>query len=289
MGLMDRMHQERRKQMDAPLELSPAEAAVALAALVSFADDDPSEAEGAILRRYYRHATAEQLQRKLDQAGITYPSELPSIEEPMLKSLGESPVDFRTRTIAVAWLLAQADGVVDQAEIKLLAAYATALDVALTQARAMADAGMQEVDETHDETAASTTTAPIAPPPSLQVTEAAAALAAWVGFADDDPSDDEAAVMREYFTRDEVESLQKTMKDAGLSWPGSLPLLEGGILHALSVFSRQEQLRALAIAYKVASADGDEEPGEVAILGRFCEELGIGMAEVTAFFSASPE
>jgi hypothetical protein len=95
--------------------------------------------------------------------------------------------------------------------------------------------------------------------------------------------------MREYFTRDEIESLQKTMSDADLSWPESLPLLEPRILLALSVFSRQEQLRALAIAYKVAIADGDEEPEEIAILARFCEELGVGMVEVRSFFSASPE
>ena len=56
------------------LELTAPEAAVALAALVPFCDDDPSEAEGVVLRKYYRFETAESLQEKLSAAGYNYPA-----------------------------------------------------------------------------------------------------------------------------------------------------------------------------------------------------------------------
>jgi uncharacterized tellurite resistance protein B-like protein len=286
------MHEERRKGMNTPLELTAPEAAVALAAMVSFADDNPSEPEGTVLRRYYRHATAEQLQRKLDAAGITYPGELSSIEDVVLRTLGESPPEFRLRTIAAGWLLAQADGEIDQSEVRLLARYAEALGVSLTDSRNLAAAGMAEVDEMHDELAvASDTSSPAVPPeqlPTLSAPQAGAALAAWVGFADDDPSEEEAAVVREFYDAEDFSALTATMEKAGLVWPDSLPELEQPILHSLAAFARNEQLRVLAIAYRVATADGEKDPGEIAIVRRFCEELGIGLVEVEEFFKSTP-
>jgi len=274
--------------MSTSIKLSPAEAAVALAVIVSFADDDPSPAEGVVLRRYYHHSTAEQLQAKLDKAGIEYPGELSSIEPAVLESLRTSPAEFRTRTIAVGWLLAEADGVLQGEEVGKLAACAEALGVSLSEARSLASAGIPEVDEMHDETAA-VVSQNQRELPELPVTEAAAALAAWVGFSDDEPSDAEAAVVREHFSRDVIENLQAQMADTGLKWPGDLPELEPAILRSLRAFAREEQLRALAIARKVALADGTESPDETEIVARFCEELAIGMTEVEQFFTATPE
>ena len=278
------------------LELSAPEAAVALAALVSFCDDDPSEAEGVVLRKYYRFATAQSLQQKLERAGYGYPTDLPAAEETIVRAIGSAPRAFKIRTLAVAWILAVADGHMDQHELRLLSRYAEALGVGLAQARAVAEAGLPEIDETvvnELETVGPSAEASPGrqtdrlPPPDLSPTEAGIALACWVGFSDDNPSDAEAAVVRDFFPAQEVEQLVSKLRENGYGYPQMLPALEPGILKTLSRLCRDEQLRLLAIAHRVVVADGQVNAEEESIIKRYCEELAIGLAEVKSYFRSS--
>jgi tellurite resistance protein len=284
------------------LDLTAAEAAVALAALVSFADDEPTEAEGVILRRYYRYATAESLQKKLAAAGMAYPSDLTELRDPIITTLGTTPREFQLRSLAVGWLLALADGHADQSEVALLSQIAAALRIPLSEARVLADSGIPEIDETvADEaeapvsrpvktdasSAASPATLPPAKIPSLNLTQAGIALAAWVGFADDDPTDAEVGLIREHYGADVVTRFINALEKLGIAYPGYLPALRPAITTALEKASRNEQLHMLAIAHAVAAADGEEEPEEMEIIHGFCEEFAIGMAELREYFKTS--
>lgn len=276
--------------MDNQLDLTAAEAAVALAALVSFADDEPTDAEGVILRKYYRFSTAQSLQQKLEAAGMAYPSDLESLRGPITEVLRGSPRTFQLRSLAVGWQLALADGRADQAEIALLSLVAKELDIPLAEARGLVESGIPEIDETvEDETAAPIVSGSPGPAkvPVLNLVQAGIALAAWVGFADDDPTDAEVGLIREHYVPDTVTRFINALEKLGIAYPGYLPVLEPPIMSALSRASRDEQLRALAIAYKVAAADGEEEPEEMAIIQRFCEEFAIGMAELREFFKTT--
>jgi uncharacterized tellurite resistance protein B-like protein len=297
MGLLQRMEEERRKHMERiTLELSAPEAAVALAALVSFCDDNPSEAEGVILRKYYRFATAQSLQDKLERAGYGYPTDLPAAEETIVRAIASAPRAFKIRTLAVAWTLALADGHVDQHELRLLSRYAEALGVGLAEARLVAEAGLPEIDElVEDEletvgpSAGDDQASQINPAllPELSPVEAGIALACWAGFADDDPSDAEAAVVRDHFRANEVEQFITMLGEHGYAYPQMLPALEPAILRTLRRLCRDEQVRLLAISHRVAVADNQVSTEELSIIKRYCEELAIGLAEVTSYFRSS--
>ncbi|MFP4430658.1 MAG: TerB family tellurite resistance protein [Spirochaetaceae bacterium] len=276
--------------MSENINLTQSEAAVGLAALVSFADDDPSEAEGVVLRKYYRHATAESFQEKLSAAGVAYPSDLRGLEGPIVAALKAAPPEFRLRTVAVSLALALADGEADQEEMKLLRRVAAALEVEMADAQAALASGIPEIDESSsDEGAASVAVETNPVPDSLELTlsEAGIALSAWVGFSDDDPSDEETALIREHFGVEKVAAFLSKLEEAGLDYPMALSYLEGAIRWTLSRAARSEQLRSLSIAYAVAIADGEVEPEELSIIRRYCEEFGIGLGELREFFKTS--
>jgi tellurite resistance protein len=276
--------------MSKQIELTASEAAVGLAALVSFADDEPSEAEGVVLRKYYRHATAESFQSKLSAAGVAYPSDLRALEDPIVSALRGAPPEFRLRTIAVSLALALADGQADQEEMKLLGRAAAALEVEMGEAQAALASGIPELDETVPEESATGIAVEVNPvPDSLELTfsEAGIALSAWVGFSDDDPSDEETAIIREYFGVEKVTNFLRKLEEMGLDYPTALSYLDGPIMWTLTHAARSEQLRSLSIAYAVARADGEEEPEEMAIITRYCEELGIGLGELREYFKTS--
>ncbi len=276
--------------MSTSIDLTPSEAAVGLAALVSFADDEPSEAEGVVLRKYYRHATAESFQFKLEAAGIAYPSDLRRLEEPIVAALKSGPAEFRLRTTAVSLALALADGRADQQEMALLTRVAAALEVEMSEAQAALTAGIPELDETVNEESAAGVAVETNPvPDSLELTfsEAGIALAAWVGFSDDDPSDEETAIIREHFGVQKVTGFLSKLEAMGLDYPTALSYLDKAIMWTLTRAARSEQLRSLSIAYAVANADGEEEPEEMTIINRYCEEFGIGLGELREYFKTS--
>ncbi|MFP4552070.1 MAG: TerB family tellurite resistance protein [Spirochaetales bacterium] len=276
--------------MSTSIVLTPSEAAVGLAALVSFADDEPSEAEGVVLRKYYRHATAESFQFKLEAAGIAYPSDLRRLEEPIVAALKSGPAEFRLRTTAVSLALALADGRADQQEMALLTRVAAALEVEMSEAQAALTAGIPELDETVNEESAAGVAVETNPvPDSLELTfsEAGIALAAWVGFSDDDPSDEETAIIREHFGVQKVTDFLSKLEAMGLDYPTALSYLDKAIMWTLTRAARSEQLRSLSIAYAVANADGEEEPEEMTIINRYCEEFGIGLGELREYFKTS--
>ncbi|MFP4378240.1 MAG: TerB family tellurite resistance protein [Spirochaetales bacterium] len=276
--------------MSTSIDLTPSEAAVGLAALVSFADDEPSEAEGVVLRKYYRHATAESFQFKLEAAGIAYPSDLRRLEEPIVAALKSGPAEFRLRTTAVSLALALADGRADQQEMALLTRVAAALEVEMSEAQAALTAGIPELDETVNEESAAGVAVETNPvPDSLELTfsEAGIALAAWVGFSDDDPSDEETAIIREHFGVQKVTDFLSKLEAMGLDYPTALSYLDKAIMWTLTRAARSEQLRSLSIAYAVANADGEEEPEEMTIINRYCEEFGIGLGELREYFKTS--
>lgn len=272
--------------MATALSLTESEAAVALAALVSFSDDDPSDPEGVVLRKYFRFETAESLQGKLTQAGFAYPSDLFSAQDAIIDTLAAAPEPVRLRALGVAWLLANADGNVDQSEMNLLGTAADRLGVSLAEAREVAESGLPEADESGVDSVARDSAVPERVP-ELTATQAAIALAFWVGFADDDPSDVEAGVIREHFGYDDAAAFIGLLEESGLTYPDDLPRLKGAIAEAIGGLTREEQLHILAVAHKVAGADGTIDEREIDTIRGYCEELYIGIGEVEQYFKTS--
>ena len=270
------------------LDLTPVEAGIALSTLVAFSDDNPSEEEGVIMRKYYRSADADSFQKKLEEAGYSYPSDLTTLFPVVIDTLKSVPVDFRLRTIAVGYLLARADGNVDQNEMQILSRAAAGLEVSLYDAKVFAEERLKEIDEVtgYEDYRDASFSGPVL---ELTLEEAGAALSILVGFSDDDPSDAEAAVMREYFPASSITSLLDKLKTAGVEYPDSLHETKESIRKTFSIASRDDQLRMLAIAWKVAAADGTIDELETGLIKEFCEELVIGLAEVKDYFKAVPE
>lgn len=264
------------------------EAAVALATLVAFSDDDPSEAEGIVLRKYFRYRTAESLQKKLDAHGLRYPSDLSSLEPTVLSVLKEADRPFRLRTLAVALLLAMADDNVNQDEMRALGRYAAALELSLAEVNETAQRGLHEVDETVGEDSVALE---IEPPVSVRLSseQAAIALCTMVAFADDEPTDAEAAVIRENFEEDDVRRVRAKVEAEGLSYPADLPRVDSSVRAGLARASRDYQIELLAIAYKTALADGTADASEIALITSYCEQLMIGLGEVKQYFRATPD
>ena len=269
------------------LNLTGPEAGIALATLVAFSDDNPSEEEGVVLRKYYRASDAESFQKKLEEGGYSYPSDLSGLYPEIIDTIKESSVDFRLRCIAVGYLLARADGNFDQNEMRLLSRAAGDLEVSLYDAKVFAENRLKEIDEVtgYEDYRDGSFSGVLL---DLTLEEAGAALSILVGFSDDDPSDAEAAVMREYFSAESISSLMDKLKDAGVEYPDSLHETKESIKKTFSGVSREDQLRMLAIAWKVAAADGKVDELETGLIEEFCEDFVIGLAEVKDYFKAAP-
>ena len=291
MGLLAHVKSIREKRGMAEskkeIQFTEAEAALMLSTLVAFSDDNPSESEGVVLRKYYRHETAENAQTKLEAAGYLYPNDLNDLIPTITEELKKADETFQRRTIAVALLLAEADGQIDANEIAMLNTFAGELGISLADARIFADTALTEIDETgryHSSKEVSATHDTI----DLSLGEATVLLAGIVSFADDDPSEAEAAVIRDHFSESIVAAALKKMEAAGYRYPDDLSDTAPSISATLDQFNRQNQLRALAIAYQTAAADGSVDPEETKPIYDLCERYLIGPAEVKQFFSASP-
>jgi tellurite resistance protein len=265
-----------------------AEAALMLVTLVAFADDDPSPEEGVLLRKYFLLETAESVQKKLTAGGYRYPDDLTEVEQYFLPVLQNAQKNFQLRTMAVALLIADADGETDFDEIAMLNRYSFALALSLGEAEKYARESLKEIDERKDYDNSLPANEEKGDVP-LTLEEAGVALAAWVGFADDDPSEKEIGVIRNQFNLEVVQDLPSKMEKYGYRYPEDLPLLRKNIQETLAKAGRDFQLKILGIAYKVAAADGTLDPREIALIKDFCEEFLIGFREVKEYFLATPE
>jgi tellurite resistance protein len=265
-----------------------AEAALMLVTLVAFADDDPSPEEGVLLRKYFLLETAESVQKKLTAGGYRYPDDLTEVEQYFLPVLQNAQKNFQLRTMAVALLIADADGETDFDEIAMLNRYSFALALSLGEAEKYARESLKEIDERKDYDNSLPANEEKGDVP-LTLEEAGVALAAWVGFADDDPSEKEIGVIRNQFNLEVVQDLPSKMEKYGYRYPEDLPLLRNNIQETLAKAGRDFQLKILGIAYKVAAADGTLDPREIALIKDFCEEFLIGFREVKEYFLATPE
>ncbi len=142
---------------------------------------------------------------------------------------------------------------------------------------------LREIDEVHDYHDADDSEEDVREI-NLSVEEIGIALATIVAFSDNDPSDAEIGIIREYFSFENAESLQKKMKDADYVYPDELPKIEPAIKKALDEVSREVQIKTLAIGYKAAKADGRIDSGELEIIKGYCEEYVIGIAELANYF-----
>ena len=88
------------------IELTGPEAGIALSTLVAFSDDNPSEEEAAVMRKYYKFEDAESFQNKLDEAGYKLPADISSLEPKILETLKKQDRDFQLRTLGAALVLA---------------------------------------------------------------------------------------------------------------------------------------------------------------------------------------
>ena len=267
------------------LELSQAEAGILFSALLSFSDDELSEEEGIVMRKYYRYETAEILENKMKGAGYRYPEDLEALEPRIIEVLKGSDRIFQLRTLAIGIELAMADGNYDAKEMAFLQRYGDELGISLGEARAFGRSYLVEIDE-NEKYCDALDMGVLHEVLNLTINEAGIALCALVAFSDDDPSEAEVAVMREYFVEADVEGLQKKMTASARIYPDDLGTLEGDILSALSAAQRGVQVKMLSIAYKVAGADGVLEAAELYPLERLCEELAIGIRELGDYFKA---
>ena len=268
------------------IDLTGPEAGIALSTLVAFSDDNPSEEETAVMRRYYKFKDAESYQNKVDAAGYKFPDDFSSLEPKILETLKKEDKDFQLRTMAVALVLAHSDGVFDQNEMNVLNKFCSGLELSLHDADLFSRNRLREIDEVtgyYDYKDADTE---ITLELDIEFTaeEAGAALAILVGLSDDDPSDEEAAVMREYFSVQVISSLMSKMADSGVEYPGRLINIKEIIFKALSRAERDFQKKYLAIAYKVAGADGVYDEVELALIQEYCVQYGIGMVELKDYF-----
>lgn len=113
------------------VRLSLEEAGVAFSALVAFRHDDLTDAEAVVMRKYYRLEDATGLQDKLEAAGKAYPSALPEVESAVVRTLAFGSREYRLRTLAIALELAEADGTIDEGEIKLIQDYGKRFGIAM--------------------------------------------------------------------------------------------------------------------------------------------------------------
>lgn len=272
------------------IDLTGPEAGIALSTLVAFSDDNPSEEETAVMRKYYKFEDAESFQNKMDSVGYKFPDDLSSMEPKILETLKKQDRDFQVRTLAVALVLAHSDGVFDQNEMNMLNKFCSGLELSLHDADLFSKNRLREIDEVtgyNDYKDDDNTEITLELDIEFTVEEAGAALAILVGLSDDNPSDEEAAVMREYFSVQVISTLMSKIADGGVEYPKNLISTKEIIFKALSRAERDLQKKYLAIAYKVAGADGVYDESELELIQEYCEEYGIGMVELKDYFKTS--
>lgn len=270
------------------IELTGPEAGIALSTLVAFSDDNPTVEEVAVMRKYYKFEDAESFQNKLDAVGYKFPNDLSIIEPKILETLKNEDKDFQLRTIAVALVLAHSDGVFDQNEMNMLNKFCSGLELSLHEADLFSKNRLREIDEVtgYNDYKDNSTEIILNMDIEFTVEEAGAALSILVGLSDDDPSEEEAGVMREFFSVQVISSLMSKLADSGIEYPDGLIKTKEIIFKVLSRAERDLQKKYLAIAYKVAGADGVYDEAELALIQEYCEEYGIGMVELKDYFKA---
>jgi tellurite resistance protein len=259
------------------------EAGLLMAAAVSIADDDPTEAESIVLRKFYGREIAEGLEARLRESSLRWPYDRAELESSALARLAEEPAAFRLRSAAIALELAMADGVADQEEQRLLARYAAALGLGMAEIDDYRRRSLRE-SEAGEETRAAAEPGLPSPPLELDlsVLEAAAALSLLVAASDDDPSEAEAAVLRDYCPASAAESLVAKLEKAGGAWPGDLARCKASLIRCLRELRRDVALTCLTLAYRTATADGVVDPRERALIAEFCDALMVGIGELEA-------
>ena len=269
------------------INLTGPEAGIALSTLVAFSDDNPSIEEVAVMRKYYKFEDVESFQNKVDAGGYNFPGDFSVLEPIIMETLKAQDRDFQLRTLAVALVLAHSDGVFDQNEMNVLNRFCIGLELSLSDADQFSKFRLKEIDEVtgygdfkdFDNLLANLDI-------NLTVEEAGAALAILVGLSDDDPSDEEAAVMREYFSVQVISSLMSKVSDSGNKYPEDLENTKDSIFTALRQADSDIQKKYLAIAYKVAAADGVVDEAELTLIQEYCVEYGIGVVELKDYFKA---
>jgi len=269
------------------INLTGPEAGIALSTLVAFSDDNPTAEEVAVMRKYYKFEDAESFQKKADEGGYKFPGDFSTLEPKILESLKSQDKDFQLRTLAVALVLAHSDGVFDQNEMNVLNRFCQGLELSLSDADLFSKNRLKELDEVTGYNDFKTIDNLLSKS-EIEFTsdEAGAALAILVGLSDDDPSDEEAAVMREYFSVPLVSSLMSKIIDSGYNYPEGLANTKESIFKTLRQADRNLQKKYLAIAYKVAGADGVIDEAELELIQEYCMENGIGIVELKDFFKA---
>lgn len=274
MGILDKM-ESRRKALD--LELTKEEAAIALSALIAFEDDEVSDTEAGIVRKYYTLEDAESLAAKMDAAGLPYPEGLSSIEEKALSTVRNAPLGYRLRTIAVGYRLARADGMVNEVEFERLDRYAHGIGVTYESAKEYGAHHLKEIDQENKDNWVEVDEVSEV---GLSLEEAGVAFSALVAFRDDDLTDAEAVVMRKYYRLDDATGLQEKLEAAGKAYPAALPEVEPAVFRTLSFGSREYRLRTLAIALELAEADGTIDEAEIKLIQDYGKRFGIAMYEI---------
>ncbi|MEA1912152.1 MAG: TerB family tellurite resistance protein [Spirochaetota bacterium] len=269
------------------INLTGPEAGVALSTLVAFSDDNPSAEEVVVMRKYYMYEDVESFQNKVEAGGFKFPQDFSALEPVILETLKSQEKDFQLRTLSVALLLAHSDGIFDQNEMNVLNRFCLGLKLSISDADRFSKNRLKEIDEVTDygdfkdiDNLLSNLNI------ELTVEEAGAALAILVGLSDDDPSDEEAAVMREYFSVQIISSLMAKVTDSGNKYPEDLLSTKASIFTALRQADSDIQKKYLAIAYKVAGADGVVDEAEITLIQEYCVEYGIGIAELKEYFKA---
>ncbi len=269
--------------MSTHVTLDEPQAGLLLAASVSLADDDPSPAETAVLRKYYTRETALSLESRFQQAGIEWPRDSAALEGKILARLKEAGEPFRLRSLAVALELADADGRVDQEEMRLLARYADSLGLSLAAADLYRKSALRELEYGTDYgeiPGLDTTLQPIEL--ELSPGEATAVLVTLVAAADDDPSEAEMGFIREYCKPADFESAAARLAAEGGAWPADLQRCSASVLRALRGMDRNGRFRSMLLAYRTAIADGTTDPREQSLLRGYCDALQIGYGELEA-------
>ena len=269
------------------INLTGPEAGIALSTLVAFSDDNPSAEEVAVMRKYYKYEDVESFQNKVEAGGFKFPQDFSALEPVILETLKSQEKDFQLRTLSVALVLAHSDGIFDQNEMNVLNRFCLGLELSLSDADQFSKNRLKEIDEVTDygdfkdiDNLLSNLNI------ELTVEEAGAALAILVGLSDDDPSDEEAAVMREYFSVQVISSLMAKVTDSGNKYPEDLLSTKDSIFTALRQADSDIQKKYLAIAYKVAGADGVVDEAELTLIQEYCVEYGIGVVELKDYFKA---
>ena len=128
------------------------EAALILTAIISLADDNPSEEEAIVLRKYYKAETAGTLEEKIEKSGLKYPEDIMDFEKEALDVLSGADAVFVKRTLSVCLKIAESDGTVDQTEFNLLNKYCDQFDLTIYELEQFSLKKLHEIDETHDYT-----------------------------------------------------------------------------------------------------------------------------------------